>query len=194
MMNNKIYLLFLFCFLFLFACNKPCTQGTTTYNISSGDKSKIPYKGNDTLTFVRTTTNDTFTFYGTGWQSGFNTSYTAEDCPQKENREARILYFQSPTFSNSIILNLSIYDNSKYTSLLSINFQNITYEVGGVSGLGWYNNTITILQNTYNYVDSFSNNNLTPFPTNYMCYYNLQYGVLRMRLTNGEIWELIPKK
>jgi hypothetical protein len=201
-MKTKIYTILFFALtltsaIILNGCRKNdssgCTQNTTTYNISSSDKSKIPYTGSDTLTFVRTTTGDTFTFYGKGWQSGINTAYTAEDCPQKEIFEVRQLTFQSPTFSKSIVLNQYIVSVNK-TPNMQIDFQTTDYQVSPIGALGHKNNTIVISNTIFNYVDSFSNNNLTPFPNNYMCYYNIQFGILRMRLISGEIWELIPKK
>ena len=181
---------------FLSSCqkDKPCTQGTTTYNLLSDEKAKIPYSGKDTLTFVRTTIGDTFTFYSTGWQGGYNTSYTANDCPQKEMRESRILIFQSLSFSKPIIINQYIPDNDNYASILSIGFQNINYLCSsGSIGTNYSLDSVIIQTKTYYHINVFSDLDFS-IPKTYKCYFSLQYGILKLILANGETWELVPKK
>ena len=193
-MKVKFYILSFCTFAFLFSCQKnPCQQTPIkTYNISSDDTIKIPYKGFDTLTFVRVTTGDTFTFYGTGWQNGLINSTEGTDCAQRVIYKWRRLNFKSPTYSSVIGLYQGTDFNYETCPELNIGFQTTQYNASCFVGNINVKNSVIISNKTFYNVDSFSQTNLSQPPTNFICYYNLQYGVLRMRLPNGEIWELIP--
>jgi len=193
-MKTKIYFILFFVATFFSSCQKKdCTQGTTTYNISSDDKSKIPYNGKDTLTFVRTIIGDTFTFYGTGWQSGTGISYTAEDCPQKQVFEIRQLIFQSPNFSNPISISIYVQNVTKST-FIDIGFQNTVFENTDVVLSPLYDLDSTIIQGKKYYGIMFLNDLDSATPTTYNCCFNIQFGILKLFFANGETWELISKK
>ena len=193
-MKTKIYFISIYIFFAIsFSCQKDCTQNTTTSNISSSNKSKIPYTGKDTLTFVRTTSGDTFTFYSNGWQSGYGVGYTAEDCPQKEACEIRQLVFQSPTFSKSISISLYIQNVTKWT-FIDIGFQNTVFENTASSLRAPYDLDSTLIQGEKYYDILFMSDLDSATPITYNCYYNIQYGILKLIFANGETWELIPKK
>ena len=181
------------------ACTKDANCGqqqSTTYNISSDEKAKIPYTGKDTLTFVRMTTGDTFTFYGTGWQSGNNTDYTAADCPQKELFETRQVTFQSLSFSKPINLNQYV-NNVNHSTYLDIYFQTTTFETSQLGNIYDADSGSVVVQGkTYRNIHFFSNDNsmVSPKPRNYGCLYTWNDGIIKMFFTTGETWELVPKK
>ena len=197
-MKTKTYILSLCTLVFFASCQRdiPCKEKTTTYTISSSDKSKIPYTGKDTLTFVRTITGDTFTFYSTGWQSGFNTAYTADDCPQKQLFESRQLVFQSPTFSNTISLNQYVNPNTQ-GDYLDIFFQSTKFETRQLGNIYDTDSGSVILQGKlYNNIHFISNDNsaVNTKPRNYGCLYTWNEGIIKILFTTGETWELVPKK
>lgn len=178
--------------LFFSGCSKTDSTATVHNYISTYAKNEILYTGKDTLTFVRTTSGDTFNFYGGGWQSGTNNSiYLMTDYYQKSINEFRKITFQSPTFLSSIVIYQSAFDNYEQAATeFYISFQNTGYNNRFSDFLEINKDSMIISKKTFYKVYTLTN----PSISSTMFYYNVQYGILRMSLSNGETWELIPKK
>ena len=173
-----------------------CPKQQTFYQyLDTGLVSKIPYKGYDTLTFVRTSVGDTFTFYGTGFTSGFNErSYTRDmNCPDDISRcEFKQIIFVSPKFTDAITINLFFRNYGEAETLL-INFRKQNF----------YDRFQTILHGPFTY-DSinivntkyYDVNKITDFEyPNSSAFFVLYHvkGILKFKFTNNETWELVSK-
>lgn len=164
----------------------------TDYKIDADDLNKIPYTGFETLTFVRTTQGDTHTFVGNGWKQDWGLTTTREDCPQKERYERRQLTFTSPSFAKPIIVSIYRHDITKST-FLSISFQNTSfYDASVTVGKPYDIDSINILGTNYVGINFLSDLDSTT-PVTYKCYYNAQYGILRLFFDNGETWDLLKQ-
>jgi len=173
-----------------------CPKQQTFYQyLDTGLVSKIPYKGYDTLTFVRTSVGDTFTFYGTGFTSGFNErSYTRDpNCYDDISRcEFKQLKFVCPNLTDPLTITLHYRTYVESPSLL-INFRNQDY----------WDLFSFILHGPFKY-DSLQINNSNfkniyyitdPDNLNTNKYYVLfnNIGILKLKLPNNETWELVSK-
>jgi hypothetical protein len=201
-MKTRIYSALLFTLLFtgafiLNSCknDRDCTHATQDINLTTSDKSKVPYTGSDKLTFVRTSLGDTHTFYGAGIVTDYGQYTTQGDCYRYKRFQREYIIFQSPTFSNPIVIELSFPNTSSITSCLYISFQNVNFITFPIR-IPSFNDydSLTVQNKTYYKIHAFSNENTFPIPTNHMCYYNLPYGILKMIFPNGETWELLDKK
>jgi hypothetical protein len=154
----------------------------------------VPLTGADKLVFLRNVgQGDTHTFVGNGWQKFWATKFTKEDCPETQKRELVEAKYSCTTFPSELVINQAIPDNRTSTSSLIITFNATVYKLTAISGLGYNNATVVINGKSYSGVDSFSNNSLSPVPSNYQCYYNRTDGIIKMLLSNGEEWSLISK-
>ena len=189
-MRKVIYLLFL-C-LSIGSCKKdtPCTHQEYFYDIPANELAIIPYKSNDTLTFIRTNTSDTFTFYANNWSYGYyNSTNNIPECTSIENRKTRIIEFNSSLTNSILKIEQRINQNSKANTDINIKFRSTFFEEYD-SDFVWNTSTLKIkVQNvTYDSVIVFSNKLLDP---TFKCYYSLHSGIIKMELKNGEVWELL---
>ncbi len=155
----------------------------------------IPYKDIDTITFIKTNTNDTFTFYANKWQYGYYKSTTSFDCYNYENREIRIINFYNSQLKTSIKIEQFIPQNSQYTSYFNISFNGTSYvEYSSyLASSGSQLDSLSIQNKTFQKVYYFDNS-IFVGTKNYKCYYTKDYGIIKMELANGETLELITNK
>ncbi|MCF8429677.1 MAG: hypothetical protein K9G64_06045 [Bacteroidia bacterium] len=194
---TKLLYLFIFCMAFS-SCTKDndeCKHGEVYYNLAADELGAIPYKDFDTLTFIRTHTNDTFIFYANAWQSGNYKSTTKYDCYDYEFRESKKLNFYNSKLNLNLKIEQFIPQNSFSTSHMIIEFTPTFYyyyinEI--ITGQPRFD-TLTIQNKSYKNVYLFDNV-IVLGNKNYKCYYNKEYGIVKMELQNGEIWELITNK
>lgn len=180
------------------ACQKEiqCSSPKESYyKIAADEIAAIPYKDNDTIVLIKTNTNDTFTFYANKWQYGYYRSATQTECYNYENRESRAINFYNSKTNYNIKIEQFIPQNTQYHSDLNINFKGtnfINYVVIMVNNKPQH--TSLIIQNkNYQNVYDFGNTYLVGVE-NYKCYFTKEYGIIKMEMGNGEIWELIAKK
>ncbi len=174
------------------SCAKDISCGDTndivnTYNISADDKSKIPFKGNDTLIYI-SDAGDTATLIGIGKkvytdQVRKNISGNA-DCPRYtvDNNET-----------------ISIENNGNNPELYKVMYKiygdkertKIEYFVNNIysNDYSYYFNSVKF------YTDSTQINGAYYFGTpldniNYKALYNYNYGFLKIQLNGGKIWLL----
>jgi len=176
------------------SCAKDISCGDTNdivnnYNISADDKSKIPFKGNDTLIYI-SDAGDTAFLVGTGKKAFIdqvrkNISGNA-DCPKYsvDNKETiSIEYNGDNTELNK--LKYKIYGNSEKTE--------IEFTINNLYGITYpYNFNTPVF-----YTDSVSIGNkfyigrpLGLNSPNYKALYNYNYGFLKIQLSGGKTWLL----
>jgi len=197
-MNTKIIYPILILSILFSSCSKDkeCGNGTIEYaNIPQSDKDLIPYKGGETLTFLHVNTGDTLKFTGeTNWTTYSNSTFRGADCPIEVKREGRGIAFFNNSSNNKILLNQYILQNGSYVSAFEINFDNLfinTTLLG--SPYEKIFDSISIQKNTYYNIYFYSNDNISPKPTNYGCYYTRTDGIIKLFSKTGETWELIGK-
>ncbi len=175
------------------SCTKETNCGDSSdivnnYNISADDKSKIPFKGNDTLVYI-SDTGDTAALIGTGKkvyidQVRKDISGNA-DCPKytvDNNQTISIEYNGNNPELYKVMY--KIYDNSERTKI-----QFLINSYYGNTDPYYFNNTTT-------YTDSVSMGNkfyigrtIVWLGVNSLLY-NYNYGFLKIQLNGGKIWLL----
>jgi hypothetical protein len=198
-MKTKIYSILFFALtfsyaLFLVSCqktDKPCVHGTTEKNILTDDLAKVPYKDNTKLTFIRTSTNDTFTFTAQGWKTDFGTTQTQEDCYQNYSLQRKWITFSSITYPQPINVTFQYYD-AQGNDYLEIDFNNNLYIVfpSGVRKPYEYD-SLVIQQKKYYNIRYFKNEYKPEYNTAYGCYYNVEQGIIKMETSDKDKWELL---
>ncbi len=199
-MKTKIYTTLFFALIFLFAqfissCQKdtPCVHNTTEEDIPLGDIATVPYTDATKLTFVRTSTNDTFTFTGQGWITDFGTTQSqgpGVDCYQIYKLQRKRIAFISPIYPKPITLTFQYYSYSG-NAYLEIDFNNQSYILFPLSTSFPNYDSLIIQQKTYYKIRYFKNQYHPEYNTAYGCYYNITQGILRMETSDGDKWELI---
>ena len=200
-MNKNKFTLVLFSLITIFqSCHLDgkydCPKQQTFYQyLGITTTSNIPYNGFDTLTFVRTSVGDTFTFYGNGFTSGFIERSITRDpnCYDDLSRcEFKEVKFTSPKFPYPITYTMHIRNYNESPSML-INFQN--QDFWGIysvilSGPFKYDSLklgSTMYKDIY-YLTDPDNFNTSKF---YLLYNKL--GILKLKLPSNETWELVSK-
>ncbi len=176
------------------SCSKDTSCGNTNdivnnYNISDDDKSKIPFKGNDTLIYI-SDAGDTATLIGTGKkvyidQVRKDISGNA-DCPKYnlDNKETiGIEYYGDNTELNRI--KYKIYGNQERTEIeFTFNtYYGITYPYNLNSPI-FYTDSVNIGNKFY------LGRPLGLSSSNYKALYNFNYGFLKIQFNGGKAWYL----
>ena len=158
-----------------------------SYYISADDKSKIPFKGNDTLTYI-SDAGDTAILFGSGKREFIdqirkNISGNA-DCPRStvdNNETISIEYTGDNKELNKI--KYKIYGNKERTEI------EFTFNAHYGIYYPYYFNTIKF------YTDSILVNNVLYYglplnDINFNALYNYNYGFLKIQFNGGKIWLL----
>lgn len=176
------------------SCTKETNCGDSSdivnnYNISADDKSKIPFKGNDTLVYI-SDAGDTATLIGTGKkvyidQVRKDISGNA-DCPKYtvDNNETISIEYNGNNPELYKVM-YKIYGNTEKTE--------IEFTINNLYGITYpYNFNTPVF-----YTDSVSIGNkfyigrpLGINSPNYKALYNFNYGFLKIQLNGGKIWLL----
>ncbi|MEI6594787.1 MAG: hypothetical protein WCO28_04430 [Bacteroidota bacterium] len=198
-MKTKLTAILIFAIVFsmytiLSSCqkDKPCVHNTTELGISSSDFAKVPYTDTSKLTFVRVSTNDTFTFTGHGWVIDYGTLQTGyeDGCYQNYNLQRKRIAFTSLIYPLPITLAFQYY--SAGIDYLEIDFNKTSYIVGPGGIRKPYEYDSLLIQNKHYYNIRYFKNEYKPeYNTPYGCYYNITQGILRMETSDKDKWELI---
>jgi hypothetical protein len=192
-MKTKTKLLSIIGLIMLFEnCTKEPSCGdqsdiVNSYYISADDKSKIPFKGNDTLTYI-SDAGDTAILIGSGKREFIDKVRTViggnADCYKYnvDNNETIIFEY----LGNNLELNkikYRIYGNNERTI--------VDYYLNNYKGNRYPNN----FNNLYYYTDSIfiKNSFIIGVPiklTNLQTLYNFNYGFLKIQFNGGKIWLL----
>lgn len=173
------------------SCQKNCIPRDFYYKVSGKTKSRLPYTGLDTLTFVRTTHGDTHTFIGQGIRYRNEIRTDAVECSPTYYHEVQSISYVSKTFKAPIVVIYNTEELSKGEQL--IYFQNSEFS-GSISFTDYANlDSINILgKNYYNVhairdIDRYSNDNLRAHVDQYA-------GCIRMETFKNELWQLLEIK
>ena len=202
-MKTNFFIILLFtitfsCELFLSSCqkDKPCVHGTTELDISSDDFAKVPYKDTSKLTFVRTSTNDTFTFNGLGWVTDYWTFQTQDECYQLYKLQSKYIVFSCIKYPQPITVSFLYYSPS--IPYLEIDFTTITssppntYIILPIDIDKPYQYDSLLIQNKFYYKVRYFKNEYKPeYNTAYGCYCTAKDGIIKMETSDGDKWELI---
>ncbi len=175
------------------SCSKDTSCGDASdivnnYNISADDKSKIPFKGNDTLIYI-SDAGDTATLIGTGKKAFIdqvrkNISGNA-DCPRYTVDNNETISIEYSGISNEL-------NNVKYKIVASQDKTRLIYTINNYIGslTPYYFNEVSfytsdVIINNKNYkgrqINLLDSVNLI---------YNKDFGFLKIEFIGGKIWLL----
>ncbi len=192
-MKTKTKLLSIIGLIMLFEnCTKDANCGdqsdiVNTYYISADDKSKIPFKGNDTLTYI-SDAGDTAILFGSGKREFIDQirkdiSGNA-DCPRStvDNNETISIEYTGDNIELNRI-KYKIYGNKERTEIeFKFNAQYGIYYPYYFNSPKFYNDT-TLINGVLYY-------GLPLDITNYKALYNYEYGFIKIQFNGGKIWLL----
>ncbi|MES2561062.1 MAG: hypothetical protein V4590_15065 [Bacteroidota bacterium] len=200
---KHLFLLVLFPLMgvYLVSCvrDTPCPDPpeTITVDLPQYLKDKIPYKGKDTLMFIRKTDGDTHTFIGQGLKKGYNLlprNGGDEECLSSRG-EALMEYvsytFVSSTFTSPIVLNM-YHDEYPGGSMIKVRFNNKTYERPTTVFTPFAKDSFLIAGRMYYDVATIADD-YHPGSQQYFTLFNAASGILKFRFETGEEWELLTK-
>ncbi len=183
---------------FNFSCKK-CKDTSETKALSTFSKSLIPYTDYTKLTFTISQISYTATFvsfppvpeYSPFYE--FNKPATAKNpdgCKTTFASESKDYLFQVPLYSKLMVCGIARYNNSEY---LWVGYENdlFTSKVSGLSNPYEYD-SLTIQNKTY-YNVSYFKNDLNPNMEN-GCFYNKEFGILKLEMGDGYNMELLKKE
>ena len=193
-MKTKTKLLSIIGLIMLFEnCTKDANCGdqsyiVNSYYISADDKSKIPFKGNDTLTYI-SDAGDTAILFGSGKKEFIdqirkNISGNA-DCPRStvDNNETISIEYTGDNIELNRI-KYKIYGNKERTKIeLTINSTYIGVDYP------YYLNTSIFYTDSVNIENKFYNGTPIIWSDN-KALYNFNYGFLKIQFNGGKIWLL----
>jgi hypothetical protein len=189
-MRHKITLLIIATIILNVVCCKPdCKEGGTRY---AEDLYKpyfaalFPYAVKQDIRFLKNGT-DTILFYNQGYESGYNYTFTQEDCPQKVPLEFKKLLFYDSLEGNTFYL--YNYKNESFYSKFTVNINNKNIYDGGVGDiiiLSTPYNSVKIGQNQYDTLSYIINND-----GDYFYYKTYKTGMIKFKI-NNDVFELIP--
>lgn len=174
----------------------PDPPETETVNLPQDLKDKIPYKGNDTLVFIRKTIGDTHTFIGQGFKKSYNLvgkGFGDGECPDSKGEalmESIQCTFVSFTFKSPIFIYMGYYKYGE--SWIQLNFNNKTYERPTTVFTPFAKDSFLIAGRMYHDVATIADDN-DPRSQKYFTLFNATHGILKFRFETGEEWELLPK-
>ncbi|MBC7383663.1 MAG: hypothetical protein H7296_11845 [Bacteroidia bacterium] len=195
---KRLSIFFLLCAIcLLHGCkgpDQPCQTSYVYEKLRDYELVKVPYTDSSVITFINANTNDTHNFYAKGWDSSatvYDDSGPKHNCPYFFVYESKKLVFESSTYGKS----LSIQLHMVHGGLVAINI------VLGVASL----TLSTVLLSTqtmpkeivhgreYSGVTRFGVSDHTNNPI-YDCYYNLEFGILKITQPGGDLELLKLKK
>ncbi len=170
---------------------KPCTPEPDVYDFITPEYlTKIPYKNFAELTFINVITKDTHVFYGQGWDSSY--SYQRDysyECRGGIYYETKTQLFTSPTYNYPLYFGLEAGGEYLQVDLLKYKF----YLWAGNIRKPYSFDSLFIQNKLYFDVKYFKNQKEPQWNTQYGCYYNTTYGILKIELPEGNL-ELVKLK
>lgn len=169
-------------------CTPDCKEGGTApaEELYKPDfKALFPYDENQNLRFLKNG-KDTLTFYSQGYKTGYNYTFTQEDCSRKVPLEYKKIKFIESISGTTIELQNFIKEN--FTPRFTVTIDTKSFYDGGVGvfldltppylsiKIGNINYN-TLIYKTYN--------------SDYLYYKALQNGLIKFK-TNNNTFELIP--
>ena len=120
--KNIFNILFISFFTTMCSKENKCGDGKTYYNLTENDKSQIPYKGNETIKFLNTSTSDTLTFKTEPeWSYYTNSKYYGADCPMENICQGRGIAFFNASQNKKIVIN-QLYHSDINVEYIELNY------------------------------------------------------------------------
>jgi hypothetical protein len=158
-----------------------------SYYISADDKSKIPFKGNDTLTYI-SDAGDTAILFGSGKREFIDKVRTViggnADCYKYNVDNNEIIIFEY--LGNNIELNRIKYKITGRSSRTLIEFT-VNNKMG--NDYPYYFNTPKFY-NDSTLINGAFFSGLPKFDEEFYSIYNFNYGFLKIQFNGGKIWLL----
>ncbi len=179
--------------------DEPCKYGDTPINrIEDLHKSRISmYTGNDKLTFINTTTQQEQTYQSNGIETYYtivDQSDPDEKCRRNYKYECKRITFYSSDSTDKLTILINLMPRNTFKQLYISFKRNGFDDVTGRFIAKSYLDSIQI-QGKYYYdiykISSYGNEE--SFDKWYV-YYTLNEGIIRVKLINGEIWDLKDKQ
>jgi hypothetical protein len=179
--------------------DEPCKYGDTPiYKLFEGEKSRIAmYTGNDKLTFINTTTQQEQTYQSNAIETYYtivDKSDPDEKCRSNYKYECKRVVFYSSDSSDKLTVFIDYLPRVLFTQLY-INFKKNGYDypITYFNGVG-HLDSITIQNKTYHKVFKIITEGQDRNFDKWYVYYTLNDGIIRVKLINGEIWDLKDKQ
>ena len=147
----------------------------------------FPYGDNQNLNYLKNG-KDTVIFYGQGYKSGYNYTFTQEDCTRKIPLEFKSLMFYDSLGHN--FFNLYNYENEYLHTNFRLIFNDINVYDDNVSDfIGLIEPYISLKVNgiTYDSLKYFENETKTHF----FYFKTYKMGMIKFKI-NNDVFELIP--
>jgi hypothetical protein len=179
--------------------DEPCKHGDTPIHLLTDlDKSRISmYTGNDKLTFINTTTQQQQTYESKAVETYYVT-YTESNIDQRcklyKKKECKKIVFHANLNNDKLTL-LIDYTPKSYYQHIYIHFKQNGYDdVLGRFIAKSFMDSVQIQNKTYYNIYKISTYGNEQSFDKWFVYYTLDEGIIRVKLINGEIWELIDKQ
>jgi hypothetical protein len=179
---------------------KPCTHGDTPIiKLTDLSKSRISmYTGNDKLTFINTTTQQEQVYESKAFETYYTVVNTTTNIDQKcqyyDKYECKRITFYSSDSSDklTVLLNVTLGNNFRQ---LFIHFKKNGYDYPTTHfNSAGHVDSITIQNKTYHNVYKIITRGQDRNFDKWYVYYTLNDGIIRVKLINGEIWDLKDKQ
>ena len=179
---------------------KPCTHGDTPiYKLTELDKSRISmYTGNDKLTFINTSTQQEQTYQSTAVETYYATvnvtSNIDSKCQRYRKYECKRITFYSSDSSDKLTVLINVIPGNNFRQIY-IHFKKNGYDdVTGRFIAKSFMDSVQIQNKTYYNIYKISTYGNEQSFDKWYVYYTLDEGIIRVKLINGEIWDLKDKQ
>jgi hypothetical protein len=172
-------------------CSKEnkCGDGKTYYNLSENDKSQIPYKGNETLKFLSTSTYDTLIFNAEPeWSYYTNSKYYGADCPMENICQGRGIAFFNAIQNKKIVIN-QVYSTDGNLQLLELNYNDLYTVKSGFPFTGFTYDSASINGRFYHNIRAITGKILMPKDVGF--WFTANEGIIKIYSNKGDTLNLI---
>jgi hypothetical protein len=179
--------------------DEPCKYGDTPINrIEDLHKSRISmYTGNDKLTFINTTTNQEQTYQSNGIETYYtivDQSDPDEKCRRNYKYECKRITFYSSDSSDKLTVLINLASRTTFRQIyINMKKNGYDYPITFFNSAG-HLDSITIQNKTYHNVFKIITRGQERNFDKWYVYYTLNEGIIRVKLINGEIWDLKDKQ
>jgi len=189
----KITHIFIILFISFFTtmCSKDnkCGNGKTYYNLSENDKSQIPYKGNETIKFLNTSSSDTLTFKAEPeWSYYTNSKFYGADCPMEDICQGRGIAFFNVIQNKKIVIN-QVYSTDGNLQLLELNYNDLFTVKSGFPFTGFTYDSASINGHFYHNIRAITGKILMPKDVGF--WFTEKEGIIKIYTNEGDTLNLI---
>ena len=181
--------------------DEPCTHGDTPIiKLGDLDKSRISmYTGNDKLTFINTNTQQEQTYESKSVETYYTAVNTTTNIDQKcqyyDKYECKKITFYSSDSSDKLTVLINLTPRTTFKQIY-IHFKQNGYDesLSTFNVAKGYFDSIFVQNKMYYNVYKITTQGGDPTFDKWYAYYTLNEGLIKVKLINGEAWELKDKK